>query len=384
MKILLVHNRYRIRGGEDRVFDDEVRLLLREGHEVIPVTARWGGGDGLAELPARAGEAIWNDRWHGRMRRIIERHRPDLVHSHNLFPVLSPSVLAAARQAGLPTVATLHNYRLLCPAATLFRDGRACEDCVGRLPWRGVIHGCYHDSILQSAAVAWMIAAQRRRGAWESGVDRFIVPSEFARGRLAAGGLPEDRLIVKPHVIDPDPGAGTAPRAGHALWVGRLSPEKGVSLLIEGWRRLPGVALRVAGAGPLLDELQAASLRGVDLLPRLTRRELFDEMRSARFLVSTSLCYETFGLVVAEAFACATPAIVPSGGALAELVTEGRTGLVYAAGDAGALARKVRWAWEHPREMEAMGREARRTYEAKYSAAAGIGRLLDLYAELVG
>lgn len=389
MKILMVHNLYQERGGEDTMVNAEVRLLEAKGHQVV----RYQRNND--ELKTRgpfgsisAGfETVWAAKSVREISAIVAAEKPDVAHFHNTFPLISPACYSACRKHGVPVVQTLHNYRLLCPAATLFREGHVCEECLGRrVAWPGVAHRCYRRSRPATAAVAAMLATHHLFGTWRKQVDVYVALSEFARQRFIAGGLPAGRIMVRPNFIEPDPGPKTE-GGDYALFVGRLSEEKGLGVLLEAWSRLRGeVPLRIAGDGPLMKDLAnriaANKLSDVTLMGRLSSGEVVRALHRARLLVFPSVWFEGFPVVVAQAFACAIPVIASRLGSLTEIVADGITGLHFSAGDPADLAAKVIWAWSHPREMEAMGRNARAEYELKYTGDRNYEKFLELWGRL--
>ncbi|PTQ51397.1 MAG: Glycosyltransferase [Brockia lithotrophica] len=303
-----------------------------------------------------------------------------MVHVHNTFPLASPAVFHALKAEGVPLVMTLHNYRLFCVNALFFRKGQVCEACLGRLPWRGVIHGCYRESRLASSVVAGMLTVHRAIGTWNL-VDRFIALTEFARKKFIEGGIPPEKIVVKPNFVYPDPGPGEG-RGGYALFVGRLSPEKGIQTLLKAWELLGGrIPLKIVGDGPLAEEVSKASqkIRGVEWLGRMPPEEVYALMGEAMFLVFPSEGYENFPRVFAEVFAKGTPVIASDIGAAGEIISHGRTGLHFRPGDPEDLAAKVEWLLGRPRELERMRREARAEYEAKYTAEKNYEQLMAIY-----
>ena len=381
MCILVAHTHYQQPGGEDGVFTAEAALLRERGHEVLALTFHNQELDCMP--PWRQGlVTLWNQEAYQRVREAIRQHRPDLVHVHNTFPLASPAVIHAAKAEGVPVVMTLHNYRLLCVNALFFREGRVCEDCLGRLPWRGVVHGCYRDSRLASLGVASMLALHRALGTWNL-VDRFIALTEFARQKFVEGGLPAEKIVVKPNFVHPDPGPGEG-RGGYALFVGRLSPEKGVRTLLRAWGLLGGrVPLKVVGDGPLAGEVREAARRlpGVEWLGRKSPEEVYALMGEAAFLVFPSEWYEGFPRVLAEALAKGLPILATALGSQASIVADGRTGLHFRPGDPEDLAAKVEWLLLHPEELRRMRREARAEYEAKYTAERNYQLLMEIYGQ---
>lgn len=381
MRILLVHNFYQLPGGEDQVFADESRLLQAHGHDVHPLTMHNDTVERMGKLRL-ACTTLWNTRAYRRLRAEIRAHHPDIVHFHNVFPLVSPSAYYAARAARVPVVQTLHNYRLLCPGATLFRDQRCCQDCVGRpIPWPAVVHRCYRGSAAASAMTAGMIALHRGAGTWSHAVDVYVALTPFARRKFIEGGLPAHKIEVKPNFVDPDPGYLPG-HAGYALFVGRFSPEKGIETLLEAWRRLGlEIPLKIAGDGPCAATVRKATdeIAGVEWLGWRPAAEVRALLRGAAFLVFPSAWYEGLPKTIIESFAVGTPVLASKIGSLDGLITHRRTGLHVRAGDPDDLANLARWAWTHPGEMADMGVRGRQEYEAKYTASANYDQIMAIY-----
>jgi glycosyltransferase involved in cell wall biosynthesis len=378
MKLLLVHNSYQQSGGEDQVFTSELDLLASHGHEVLRYTAH---NDAVRHLNkvSLAFRTTWSRTTYREMRAVLHRERPQIVHVHNTLPLLSPAVYYAARTAGVPVVQTLHNYRLLCPNAVLLRDRHICEDCLGRrVAWPGILHACYRQSRAATGAVATMLSVHRLLGTWTRQVNRYIALTEFMRQKFITGGFPAKRIVVKPHFVMADPGVGNH-RGGYALFVGRLSPEKGVRTLLRAWDSLGGrLPLKILGEGPL-QMLADESPPGIEWLGHQPRTKVFALMQEASMLIFPSECYEGFGVTMVEAFATGLPVVASDLGAMAEIVQHRHTGLLFIPGNAEDLAEKVEWALGYPSELTDMGRRARREFEAKYTAERNYQRLLDIY-----
>lgn len=381
-RVLLVHNAYQHRGGEDAVVEAETALLRAHGHAVEVYIRSNDDVDGLSPL-SLARQTLWSGRTARELAQLIGRFRPDVVHAHNTLPLISPSLYWAAARAGVPVVQTLHNFRLMCLNALFLREGRVCEDCTGRLPWRGVARGCYRDSRAASAALAGMLTLHRGLGTYRHKVARYIALNEFCRGKFIEGGLPAQRVVVKPNFVDwaDGPALGQEGARQGLLFVGRLSVEKGVSTLAEAMRRCPDACLRVAGEGPQAGLLDGAA--GVTRLGSLPGEAVRQEMRRARALVVPSIWYENFPRTIVEAFACGLPVIASRIGALAEIVRDGQTGLLFEPGDAGDLADKMAWAQAHPQQMAQMGAAARARYEAEFSPEVNYRRLMEIYREVL-
>lgn len=381
MKILVVHNYYQQPGGEDRVYEAEANLFEAYGHRVVRYYVHNDQIQRLNPLALALG-TIWNSATYRELRSLIRREKPQVIHFHNTFPLVSPAVYFAARAEGVPVVQTLHNYRLLCPNALFFREGRVCEDCLGRLvPWPGVVHRCYRGSVAPSGAVAAMLTVHRALGTWSRMVDVYIALTEFARRKFIEAGLPAEKIVVKPNFVHPEPGAGEG-KGGYALFVGRFSPEKGLDTLLTAWEQLEGkLPLRIVGDGPLAGKVNEAArrLKGVEWLGRRPREEVLVLMKEANFLIFPSIWYEGFPMTIVEAYAVGLPVLASNLGSMSYLVDPGRTGLHFRPGDPGDLAAKVEWAWTHPHQLAEMRREARAEYEAKYTAERNYEMLMDIY-----
>ncbi|MBV6396007.1 MAG: D-inositol-3-phosphate glycosyltransferase [Anaerolineales bacterium] len=387
MKILLVHNRYRQAGGEDAVFEAEKALLIEHGHEVREFVRDNREIESLGKF-ASAGSAIWSRRSHRAIQQSLSDFRPDVAHFHNTFMLVSPAAYYACREARVPVVQTLHNYRLLCPAATFLRDGRVCEECLGKIPpLPGIWHACWRGSRTQTAVAAAVYSIHYWLGTWQTQVDRYIALTEFARQKFIAAGLAAPKITVKPNFVARHPLAGPGAKRRGALFVGRLAPEKGIRTLLNAWRNAGDIPLQIVGDGPLREEAEAFvkqhNLKQIEFSGWLAREAVLQRMRAAQFLVFPSEWYEGFPLTLAEAFACATPVLASKLGGMAEIVTDGNTGLHVESGNAHAWTEKSIWAWTHPDEMQALGANAWHAYEEKYTAEKNHELLMDIYARAI-
>ncbi|HEV2544564.1 MAG TPA: glycosyltransferase [Methylobacterium sp.] len=375
MRVLIVHNHYQIRGGEDAVVEHEAAALAASGCTVETLTFHNDDIRTPLDRLRTAFEAPHAPRGIARVVAAVERFRPDVVHAHNTFPLVSPAMHGVVRALGPVTVQTLHNFRLACAGAMLMRDGAPCETCLTGSSYAAVRHGCYRGSRLGTLAVARMIDRHRRTGTWTRDVDAFVALTEFARGRFIAAGLPAHRLFVKPNGL-PDPGApDDGPRDG-ILFAGRLSPEKGVEILKQAAARL-SAPVDVAGEGPLRERLEGAP--GLTLLGALPHGEMRARMSRAAALVVPSLWYEGLPMVVAEAYAAGTPVIASRIGALAGLIEDGVTGLLVAPGDPAALAGAIERLRNQPEDARRMGAAARAAYLRDWTEAATTAALLRIY-----
>jgi glycosyltransferase involved in cell wall biosynthesis len=387
MRILTLHNRYQLAGGEDRAQRDTTRLLRERGHEVVELSE---DNARIRELgPARtAVRTIWSQESYSRVRATLQARRFDALDVHNTFPLLSPAVYYAARAEAVPVVQTLHNYRLACSRATLYRDGRPCHDCVRfRSPMPALLHKCYRGSRGATAGVAAMLVVHRALRTWSRLVDVYVTMTESQRRTLVEGGLPRDRVVVKPHFVHPDPGPG-AHRGQFVLYVGRLEPEKGVSTLLDAWGQQAGARypLKIIGDGSLAQLVADAGRLRPDIqwLGHRNAEDVAEAMGEAALVVVPSEWQEPFGLVVIEAFARGAPVLASNAGGLPELVTHGRTGLIARAGDTRDLAVQLDWAQAHPRELASFGVQAREVFEQRYTADANYASLLGVFQRAIG
>lgn len=386
MKVLLVHNRYQQRGGEDAVVEAEAGLLASHGMTVRRFDADNDAIHGLrAQIQVSLQQFTGAPAIQRRLDAEFKSFRPDVVHVHNWFPTISPSIFRQCRRSGVPVVHTLHNYRLLCVGATFFRDGHVCEECLGsslRAP--GVLHGCYRGSKAGSAVATAGMLTHWISGTWHNCVDQYIALTEFARCKLIAGGLPEQRISVKPNFVDPDPGPGTGD-GGYFLFAGRLTEEKGVRTLLECWRGAPDLPeLWIAGDGPLHNEVSAAAetLPNVKWLGMKSSDEVLQLMRRAKATLCPSLWYEGMPRVVIESLAVGTPVIASRIGGYPEMLVDNESGLLFRTGDAAALRNRIQGV-ESARGFAGMRPNARDRYRAEYSGNRNFSLLQEIYGKAV-
>lgn len=385
MRVLTIHNHYQQLGGEDTIFATEADLLESYGHDVHRYTLH---NDSIESMSAinLAAVMLWNRGSFQKVKSLIEEFRPNVAHFHNTFPLISPAAYYAAQAAGVPVVQTLHNYRLLCPNGLFFREGQVCEDCLGKpMPWPGIVHGCYRGSRVASGAVATMVNLHSLMGTWAKAVDIFIAYSQFALDKFIEGGLPKEKFEFKTNFLHPapEPGPGSG---GFGLFVGRLSPEKGIDTLLAAWEKLhTHIPLKIVGAGPLIPEVEAAVKRfeNIEYLGRRPLSEVYELMGDAKFFVFSSKWYETFGRVAIEAYAKGTPILASRIGAITELVKPYETGLLFEPGDAQDLITQVEWVLAHPEKWQQIRQQARQNFEARYTAPDNYKRLMEIYQKAI-
>jgi glycosyltransferase involved in cell wall biosynthesis len=384
MNILVVHNRYAFAGGEDVACATEVEMLRMHGHNVVVYTQdnrlidskrRWATGI----------RSVWSAADHAAVRQLISKNKLELMSVHNFFPLVSPSIYYAARAEGIPVVQTLHNYRLLCPAATFLRDGKICEDCLGKaIPWPALVHKCYRGSLIQTGAVVGMISAHKMLGTWRSLVDSYIALTPFMRDKFVAGGFPAERIVVKPNSVE-DTGVGSG-HEDNFLLVGRLSEEKGIAVLLRAWKTAKtSRKLKIVGTGP--DEMNlramAAGLPNIEFLGQVSAERVRAEMAGAAALVFPSIWYEGLSRVVIEAFSKGTPIIASDLGPIPTIVRDERAGVLFRVGDSTDLAAKLA-AFPPPGQALAELRGfSREEFERSYSDEVVYQELIKIYRSAI-
>jgi glycosyltransferase involved in cell wall biosynthesis len=387
MRVLIAHNRYQQSGGEDIVVAAESDMLSAHGHTVDRLEVDNDHIQGTLSRITASVESIYSPESRQLMKRAIENARPDVVHIHNFFPAFSPSVFYACADANVPVVHTLHNYRILCASATLFRDGHLCEECVSTrsfLP--GIRHACYRSSRIGSAVAGFGMALHSQIGTWANKVSAFIALSPFAAGKLGSFRIPREKIVVKPNsAVDRGVGSGDG---SYAVFAGRLSAEKGVQTLIDadaaGALCMDVVIL---GDGSMRSEVQRVAERpGSRLICKgfVSHDQILDYMRSARVLIMPSLCYEGgLPLAIIEAFSFGLPVIGADLGNTGALVQPGETGLLYRAGDHHALSSMLAWYADNPAAAQHMRKGARAYYLAEHTPEKNYQRLIEIYQSAI-
>ncbi|MGP8205040.1 MAG: glycosyltransferase family 4 protein [Acidimicrobiales bacterium] len=390
MRVLQVHNRYRSSApsGENRVVDNEAAALRLHGHTVdrFERTSEEIAGSSLGRKLLLGGQVLWSIGSYNSLTRHLRESRPDVVHVHNTFPLLSASVLQACLCQRVPVVATLHNYRLVCPSGALYRDGAICHECVGRVPVPAVRHGCYRGSSLATLPLAACVSVNREM--WRRQVSAYVCISESQRRLLSPADLPVGRVFVKTNLVPwRDYSPPTSPRPAAVVFLGRLDANKGVLLLMEAWDLFAATAvghplrLVIAGAGPLEGTVAewANGRSDVDYLGLLSAERCEGILKTARATVVPSAWEEPFGMVVVESMRMGVPVLAAAHGSFPELVVEGEDGALFPPGDAGALAKVLSEVEQDPGRFARYGENARKAYETRFSATANIEELVGIY-----
>ena len=390
IRILVIHNHYQQLGGEQVAVEAQVSLLRERGHEVILYT-RDNTEIEHYELSQKVSffpKTIFSRRTYREIQALVARQRPDVAHVHNVFPLISPSVYRALKDSRVPVVQTVHNFRFLCPNALFYRHGRICERCKYGNTLHAVRWKCYRQSYLLSGLYALTIGLHRRAGTLNL-IDRFIALTEFTAQKLVESGLTtQDKISVLGNFLPnplPSPGSFET-REPYVVYLGRLSPEKGVEVLLDAVTGLPDLRVRIAGDGPQFGVLRAIArqrgLQQVEFLGRVVGEEKWELLRHATAVAVPSVWYEIFPFAVLESLAAGTPVVASNLGSLPYVVEDGKSGLLFRAGDSQDLREKLAWLVQHPAEALQMGRYGRQVVEKKYSAEAHYDKLMEIYAEV--
>jgi len=389
MKVLLVHNKYRTSApsGEDIAVGNERLMLEKRGVEVFTFERCNDDLDdsSLVAQTAIAVNTIWSQRSRSEIRQVLREVRPDIVHVHNTFSVLSPSVYGACKAQGVPVVQTLHNFRFFCPSALFLRDGKPCEDCLDRSLLQSMRHRCYRGSLGATATLAAMLTLHRALGTYSRDIDRYIVLTKFAARKAAQGGIGENKLVVKPNFVPDPPPAGDG-GGGYVLFVGRLLEGKGAETMVKAWRELPGIRLKIVGDGALRRRIEAMAVSenlNIEFVGMQSRAKVLDAVARAELLIVPSEWYEGFPMVIAEAYACGTPVLASSIGSLEELIEEGVTGRKFIAADSAGLAKAVRVMLADKPGLRRMRTNARAYFDAHLTEQANYAELMNIYSSVV-
>ncbi len=381
MKILMAHNQYQNRGGEDESFDCESNLLTQYGNTVIRYIQSNQSIKNISKLQL-ALRTFWSRQDYRNVRAIIRREKIDILHVQNHFPLISPAIYYAAQAEGVPVVQSLRNYRLFCLNAYFFRSGTVCEDCLCQLaPWLGVYRKCYRESRIASLVLASSLVFHRMLSTYKREVDLFIVLTEFAKQKYSENGIPREKIVLKPNFVSPSPSVGDGSQ-NFVVFVGRLSPEKGILMLLEAWKALGSlIPLRIVGEGPLEESVRIAACEnpGIEYLGRRTIEEVKQMMGEAKALIFPSLWYEGMPRVIVESFAKGTPVISSNLGAMSTMITHKVNGLHFTAGDAGSLVQQVQWMLNNLEFWTLMRKSARQEFESQYSAYPNYQALMEVY-----
>lgn len=379
MKVAQIHNRYRSYGGEDAAVENSTKLLNDHGVQTVSLIRESNDiSEGIAAKVMLGIRSSYSRSAYADMVQFLEHEKPDIAHVHNLYPLLTPSILRACREASVPVVMTVHNYRLVCPIGVHFTAGSICERCVGGREYSCILKNC-RDNLPESTIYAVRTALARKYGLFANNVNRFISPSAFLKRRLVEAGYDERKFVVLPNFVA-DPVSLAIPAAGsYCGFVGRFSAEKGVETLAAAAALLPDIPFQLAGSSTEMPAVSRIISRNTRLVGPLSRVETGYFYRGARFIVIPSVSFEVCPLVALEAMSYGLPVVASRIGGLPEIIDDGVTGLLFQPGNETELSEKIDYMWQHPDICQKMGEAARDRFLQHYSDTAHFKRLVELY-----
>jgi len=385
MKILVVHNFHKpgSASGDDAVVKREAKLLKMNGNEV-KIFSRENleiYESGVLKKAKIAFQIPWSKENYDALKKEIVSFDPDVVHIHTFFPLLSPSIYKAVYDMNKPIVQSVHDFRFFCPAAFLFRNGKICEECPEYGLQRAIRHRCLRSSFLQTLLAVKAVKKAREVLPF---ISTFIVFTNFSEQKLISFGIKKEKISLKPHFLLPEEIPQPQPAGKYFIFAGRLGEEKGIRILLQAWKNID-IPLKIAGSGPMEEWVKENiySSKQIKYLGFLSRKELLKNLAEAYAVIVPSISYETFGLAVLEAYAAGIPVVASKVGSLTDLVTPGKTGLLFERKNPEDLAEKILWLWTRPEERDRMAREARREFEEKYTAEKNYNMLMEIYRKAI-
>jgi len=386
MKVLIIHNHYKNRGGEDAVVQGEGTLLEKYGHQVFYYARSNSEIDKYRFFKKVFTflNAHWSRYSYLKIKELIANEKPDVVHIHNSFLLITPAVYFACKESGIPVIQTLHNYRFICPNGEFYLKGKICEYCLKSKNFnKSLFYGCWRRSRLLTAIAVRILRFHEKT--FKNFIDCYIALSDFSRNKFIQAGYPPDKIIVKPNFVSfISEETKSAKAVKYALFVGRLSQEKGIRFLTECWKEIKHIPLKVIGTGELLDELKNLAKRkklNIDFLGEKESKEVVQYIKNSSFVIFPSEWYETFGRVIIESFACGIPVIASRIGAMQELVSDHKTGLLFMPSDKNDLIKKVNYLWGNTEVLKQMGENAKAEYMLKYTEEINYEQLMSIYAK---
>ncbi len=386
MKILVIHNQYLEKGGEDRVVDLEIKMLEDYGNEVIFYQCSNKDIKSFSlfnKFKFLFRDINWNKKSYQELKRLVIIEKPDIAHIHNIFILLSPSVYFALKEARIPIVQTLHNYRLICLKGTFYTNNRICEDCLFGNRIKAVFKKCWRDSFILSVFLARMLYKNTKNRIFQDNVDSFIALSEFSANKFKKAGFPEDKIFIKPNFVDFD--FKTEKNEKYGLFLGRIVDYKGLDTLLKAYTKLDKYNLKIIGNGPMFKEIKERikDSKNIQLLGELSHEESMGYLRKADYLIFPSECYENMPLTIVESLANGIPVITTDLGAMKELIEDNVTGLLFKARDSDDLIKKIKFLTDNRKLYDEMKVSARKIYEEKFTRQTNYDKLMHIYGKTI-
>lgn len=382
MKILIAHNYYQLKGGEDSVVTNEIELLRSYGNSVITY---YRNNDEIKTLTVIQKAQLlfkttYSQKTYQEVCQVIKEEKPDICHVHNFFPLITPSIYDACRDNNIPVVQTLHNFRLICANGLFMREGKICEDCLGKSAYGAVKKKCYRNSSVQTYVVARMIESHKKKNTWTKKVDRYLCLSEFSKQKFLQAGLPEDRLIVKSNFVKATSHIKNKCNAPYFIFVGRIDSTKGIELLVKVAKNSP-IPIKVIGEGKLTSLLENSL--NIDYLGRLPHKETVNYISKAEALIFPSLLYEGMPMTILEAFSNKTPVLASKLGAMQTMITHKQNGLLFEPNNEKELANLMNFVISNELVIDNIITNAYNDFLAKYSEESNYLQLINIYKDLI-
>ena len=389
MKVLIIHNYHRDRGGEARALEEQREALESKGHEVCLYTRdNWEISDSRIKQFRELGiNMFFSVKTYKEVLNLVQNFCPDVVHIHNIFPLLSPSVYYAVKKFNIPLVQTLHNYRMGCPNG-LFLDsqGEVCEKCLSGNFFHAVWRKCVHGRLTQSLALSLCLSIHRMAQTFDK-ADVFLCPSHFLAQKMIRAGIPKKKIRVKPHFIDTQMLCPSHTYEPYAVYMGRLSREKGIYTLLRVFKKRKDIGLKIIGKGPLLSEVKSFILKNnlshIECLGYIPSEERFEKVRKAAFMVFPCLCRENFPYVLIESLALGVPVIASHTGGVSEIIEDSQNGFLFSPGSEKEINVHMESLLNDPLLLQRMRKKARKKAERCFSRNKGYQELLNIYTTLV-
>lgn len=387
MKVLVIHNRYLERGGEDEVVDSEIELLKHSGHSVIFYES---SNREIQTLPLLnrmrylTKEIVWSEKSYREIKALLKKNKPDIAHIHNIFYGISPSVYDALKEEGIPVVQTLHNYRLICPNALLYINGSVCEKCLRGNFIFSLLNRCWRNSFFLTFFLSRMLNLHSKRKTFTGKVDAFIALSKLSKDKYIEAGFPEEKIFLKPNFI----GLPSRKRENfkeYVLFVGRVVDYKGIDTLLAAFKKLKDYHFKIIGDGPMFSDIKEEfkNETHVELLGRLPHAETIEFIKNAAFLIFPSECYENMPRVIIESFAHGVPILASNRGVGRELVSDGLTGMLFEQKNSDDLADKIKFLMQNKDLLISFGGNAYKEYQAKYTPEKNYYMLMEIYKKVL-
>ena len=386
MKILFCHNFYQQAGGEDVAVANEMAMLEQHGHEVKLFSVSNNSIKTFWHKLFVSFRLTYSKKYKNKLKNVIADFTPDIVHVHNFFPLLTPSIFDACVEMNVPVVHTLHNYRLICPSATLFVNGACNEESIEKNAYAMVKYKAYKNSFLGTFILARAIEKTKKNKLWSIQIDQFITPSQSVKNTYIKGGFLSEKITVKANFIQPlqisplpsiQPPLQEEKNEEYAIFLGRLVEEKGIIMLLNSWRETD-IELRIYGGGSLEKTCKTAQRKNIKYCGEVPREEALQALKYAKFLIMPAQWHEPFGLVVIEALSLGIPVIAAKMGAMPELIAHGYNGLIFEHDDISDFHQQIDQMKNRPKLTE-MKKNALNSFDKQYTATMNYPLLIDIY-----